>query len=161
MPTAPEDLEELENFYEHEAGGLMPGALHLTADKFGHDELSDIYHQAGLKRKRCFYSLKKNGRLKAVATAVITDVGLNLSDLTNSLKVFVVDRQELTADILEVMLSCLADKFQQNEVTVLLYPASYVEERGISYEKLYNLWVCRLQSSDEYFRYLNRVLRFI
>ncbi len=161
MPTQPEDLKALENYYEHVAGGLMPGALDLTADKFSRDQLTDLYHQAGLKRERRFYSLKKNGRLKAVVTAVITDVGLNLSDLTNCLKVFVVDSHELPADIIRSMLSSLAEKFQQDQVTVLLYPVAYADEQGIAYKKLYNLWVCRLKSSDEYFRYLNRLLRFI
>lgn len=45
-------------------------------------------------------------------------------------------------------------------MAILLYPAAYVDEQLIVYEKLYNLWVCRVQSSDEYFRYLNRLLRF-
>ena len=96
-PTQPEDLAELEKYYEHVAGGLMLGALDLTADKFSNDHLAALYHQAGLKRERHFYSLKKNGRLKAVVTVVLSDAGLNLSDLTNCLKVFVVDRRSVTA----------------------------------------------------------------
>ena len=46
-------------------------------------------------------------------------------------------------------------------MAILLYPAAYADEEGIAYEKLYSLWVCRVKSSDEYFRYLNRLLRFI
>ncbi|MGD8943221.1 MAG: hypothetical protein PVJ37_08145, partial [Desulfobacterales bacterium] len=160
-PTQPEDLAELEKYYEHVAGGLMLGALDLTTDKFSHDHLSALYHQAGLKRQRHFYSLKKNGRLKAIVTAVLSDAGLNLSDLTNCLKVFVVDRRSLTADIFRAMLSSLTKKIEQSEIAVLLYPVEYAEDQAIAYEKQYNLWVCRLQSSDEYFRYLNRLLRFI
>ncbi len=161
IATESEDLKVLENYYEHVAGGLMTGALDLTVDKFRHNQLSELYHQAGLKWNRRFYSLKRNGRLKAVVAAVITDVGLNLSDLTNSLTVFVVDSRELTENILRAMLSSIAQKFTQDEVAVLLYPVAYADEQGIAYEKLYNLWVCRLQSSDEYFRYLNRLLRFV
>ncbi|MGD9175074.1 MAG: hypothetical protein PVF29_12985, partial [Desulfobacterales bacterium] len=161
VPTQPEDLAELEKFYEHVAGGLMLGALDLTADKFSHDHLSALYHQAGLKRERHFYSLKKNGRLTAIVGVVLSDAGLNLSDLTNCLKVFVVDPHSLTADIFRAMLSALMKKIEQSEIAVLLYPVEYAEDQAITYEKQYNLWVCRLQSSDEYFRYLNRLLRFI
>ncbi len=160
-PTQPEDLEELERYYEYVAGGLMLDALDLTADKFSHDNLSALYHQTGLRRERHFYSLKKNGRLKALVTAVLSDSGLNLSDLTNCLKVFVVDSQELTADIIRVMLSSLAVKFQQSEITVLLYPVAFADDQAIAYDKLYNLWVLSMQSTDAYFRYLNRLLRFI
>jgi hypothetical protein len=43
----------------------------------------------------------------------------------------------------------------------LLYPAAYADDHHIEYEKIYNLWVCSLQYSDEYFRYLKRLLRFV
>ena len=46
-------------------------------------------------------------------------------------------------------------------MAILLYPAVYADNQSIAYEKLYNLWACSVKSSDEYFRYLNRLLRFI
>jgi hypothetical protein len=159
--TRAEDLQELEDFYEHSSGGLMLEALDLKADKFDCDSLAAQYHRVGLTRERHFYSLKKNGNLKAVITAVLSDVGLNLSDLTNCIKVFVLDPKGLTPDILNTIFSLLSKRFQRKEMAILLYPAAYVDEQLIVYEKLYNLWVCRVQSSDEYFRYLNRLLRFV
>lgn len=160
-PTQPDDLEEFEKYYEHMAGGLMLSALDLTADKFSQDQLSALYHQAGLKRERHIYSLKKNGRLQAIVTVVLSDAGLNLSDLTNCLKIFVVDHHSLTADVFSAMLSAIMKKIKHSEIAVLLHPVEYAEDQDIAYEKQYNLWVCRLQSSDEYFRYLNRLLRFM
>jgi hypothetical protein len=77
------------------------------------------------------------------------------------LKVFVVDRRSVTADIFRAMLYALTKTIDQSEIAVLLYPVEYAKDQAIAYEKQYNLWVCRLQSSDEYFRYLNRLLRFI
>jgi hypothetical protein len=139
----------------------MLEALDLKADKFDCDSLAAQYHRVGLTRERHFYSLKKNGTLKAVITAVLSDVGLNLSDLTNCIKVFVLDPKGLTSDILNTIFSLLSKRFQRKEMAILLYPAAYVDEQLIVYEKLYNLWVCRVQSSDEYFRYLNRLLRFV
>ena len=160
-PTQPEDLEELKKYYDHVAGGLMLGALDLTADKYTHDHLSELYHEAGLRRDRHFYTLKQNGRLIAIVTVVLSDAGLNLSDLTNCLKIFVVDGRALNADIFRTLLANLTQKIRQSEIAVLLYPVSYADDQAIDYDKLYNLWVCRLQNSDAYFRYLNRLLRFI
>jgi len=159
--TRPEDLQELEDFYEHNSGGLMLDALDLKSDKIDCDSLAGEYRRVGLTRERHFYALKKNGDLKAIITAVLSDVGLNLSDLTNCIKVFVLDPKELTASILNTSFSLLSQRFQRKEMAVLLYPADFVDAQLIVYEKLYNLWVCRVQSSDEYFRYLNRLLRFI
>jgi hypothetical protein len=156
-----EDLQELEDYYQHMAGGLMLEALDLKADKFNCDNLAAQYHRVGLKRERHFYALKKNGRLKAIVTAVLSDVGLNLSDLTNCINVFALDPKALAADILNTMLFLLSEQFQRKEMAVLLYPAVYADKQSIEYEKLYNLWVCSLQSSDQYFRYLHRLLRFI
>jgi hypothetical protein len=159
--TRTEDLQEFEDFYEHSSGGLMLEALDMKADKLDCDSLSAQYQRVGLSRERHFYSLKKNGNLKAIITAVISDVGLNLSDLTNCVKVFAVDTKGLPADVVNTLSSILSQQFQQKEMAILLYPAAYADEQGIDYEKLYNLWACRVKSSDEYFRYLNRLLRFI
>jgi hypothetical protein len=156
-----EDLQEFEDFYEHRSGGLMLDALDMKADKFSRDSLDAQYQRAGLSRKRHFYSLKQNGNLKAVIMAVISDVGLNLSDLTNCIKVFAIEPEGLAPEVINTISSFLSQKFKQKEMAILLYPAAYADEEGIAYEKLYSLWVCRVKSSDEYFRYLNRLLRFI
>jgi hypothetical protein len=139
----------------------MIEALDMKADNLGRDSLTAQYQRMGLTRERHFYSLKKNGDLKAIISAVISDVGLNLSDLTNCIKVFALDPKRLPPDVINTVSSFLSEQFQQKEIAILLYPATYADEQGIVYEKLYNLWGCRVKSSDEYFRYLNRLLRFI
>jgi hypothetical protein len=159
--TRAEDIEELTNYYEHTAGGLMLEALDMKPDRFNCDNLAAHYHRIGLTRERHLYSLKNNGRLKAIITAILSDVGLNLSDLTNCIQVFVLDPKGLTPEVLNTVYSILSERFQREEMAVLLYPAAYADEQSIVYEKLYNLWVCSVKSSDEYFRYLNRLLRFI
>lgn len=159
--TRSEDLQELEDFYEHSSGGLMLEALDLKADKCDCDSLTAQYQRAGLTRKRHFYSLKKNGTLKAIIMVVLSDVGLNLSDLTNCIKVFVLDQKELTSEVLNTTFSLLSGQFQRKEIAILIYPESYADAQLLVYEKQYDLWACRVKSSDEYFRYLNRLLRFI
>ncbi len=156
-----EDLQELADFYEHTSGGLMLDAIDLTPGKMDCDDLSKEYDQLGLTRRRYLYSLKKKGRLKAIFLVNISDVGLNLSDITNCVKVFVTDSAEVSADILNTAILNVADITKKNDFPVLIYPAAFADEQQIAYDKIYNLWVCSLQYSDAYFQYLERLLRFI
>jgi hypothetical protein len=159
--TRHDDLRDLADFYDHVSGGLMLDAIDLTPEKLDCDELSKEYSKAGLIRQRQLYSLKKEGTLKAVFLVNTSDVGLNLSDITNCVKVFVTDSEQLDADTLRAAVSAVAEISGKDDFPTLLYPASFADEQEIEYEKIYNLWVCSLQYSDEYFRYLARLLRFI
>ena len=159
--TRPEDLQDLADFYEHTSGGLMLDAIDLKPEKMDGNGLSDEYRQLGLTRERHLYSLKNNGQLKAILLANLSDIGLNLSNITNCVKVFVMDKSEFSADILQTAISKVADITGKEDFPALLYPAAFADEQIIPYDKLYNLWVCSLQYSDPYFRYLARLLRFI
>jgi hypothetical protein len=158
--TQPEDLQELSDFYEHMSGGLTLEAMDLKPEKMNCHDLSDEYRQLGLTRARHIYSLKKNGQLKAVLVANISDIGLNLSDITNCIKVFVTNKVEFSAGIVQAAISKVADITGKEDFPTLLYPAAFADEQKISYEKIYNLWILNLQYSDPYFKYLGRLLRF-
>ena len=158
MEAQSQDLFELQNFYEFSSGGIMLDAMELKEDD-AIDELSMKYQQVGLKRERHVFSLKKGGKLKAVAIINISDVGLNLADLTSNMKIIVVDSSELTKEILYSALSQLSKKFEQDEIPVLVYPVSYVEKNSIPYEKLYNLWTLNMQYTDHYFKYLDELIK--
>jgi len=139
----------------------MLEALDLKPEKMNCNDLSNQFHQLGLTRARHPYSLKKNGQLKAVLVANLSDIGLNLSDITNSVKVFVTNKAGFSADILQAAISRVADITGKEDFPTLLYPAAFADEQKISYEKIYNLWVLNLQYTDPYFKYLGRLLRFI
>ncbi len=161
METRPDDLRDLADFYEHTSGGLMLDAIDLTPEKLDCDELSKEYSKVGLTRQRQLFSLKKDGSLKAIFLVNTSDIGLNLSDITNCVKVFVTDSELLDADILRAAISTVAGITGKDDFPALLYPVAFADEQQIEYEKIYNLWVCSLQYSDEYFRYLARLLRFV
>jgi hypothetical protein len=154
-----EDLQELEDFYAHISGGLMLQALDLTPDKIDCNDLSNEFSRLGLTRQRHLFALKKKGELKAVLLANISDVGLNLSDITNCVKTIVVDAKAFPPEILHAAIATVADITSKDDFPLLLYPASFADERAIPYEKTYNLWICSLQYSDEYFRFIKRLLR--
>ena len=144
-----EDLMELESFYEQESGGLMLHALNLEADTVDCEELAKEYQQLGFSIKRHCYTLKKHGNIKAIVTINLSDVGLNLSDLTNCIQVIILDPEMFPKDIVFLTLSILTHKYEQNDIPVLVYPVSYAEAAGITYEKQYSLWCLNIQSSGD------------
>jgi len=161
-PTQPAELTELEMFYKQASGGLMLDALDLTLDGCtGYDELAEEFQRHGFQRQRRMYSLKKNNRLTAVIMVNISDVGLNLSDLTSCIKVMIIDSVDLSGNVLRSVLSNISEKTGRSEMPVLLYPAAYAEDNNIAYQTLYTLWVLSMQYTDHYFRYLKRLLKFI
>jgi hypothetical protein len=154
----PEDLVELKNYYDNSSGGLMLGALELLPGTQGVDTLSKEYQTSGFKRERHLFALKKADDLKAILVVNISDTGLNLSDLTNSISALIVDSDGLSKDILYSALFDLSRNYEHDEIPVLLYPVDFAENNSIPYDKLYNLWVLSMQFTDHYFKYLKRLL---
>jgi hypothetical protein len=101
------------------------------------------------------------GRLIAVIMVNISDLGLNMSDLTNSINTFVINPDPLSKDILLSVLSLLAKKYGQGKMPNLVYPLSYADTLDLGYERKYILWVLNMHHTDYYFRYLKRLLKFI
>lgn len=154
--TQPEDLLELEHFYEYESGGLMLHALDLEPDMIDSDNLSKEYHRLGFKRERLLFSLKKNDVLKAVIMVNVSDVGLNMSNLTNCLHVIILDK-DLPINTIYICLSMLSKYYEQDEIPVLLYPISYAQSQSVPYEKIYNLWILNMQYTDLYIKYMSNL----
>jgi hypothetical protein len=159
VKTRHEDLMELDVFYDHESGGLMLHALGLETEAQGQDDSEEEYRRLGFKKARYLYSLKKGGHLKAIALVSISDIGLNLSDLTNCIHFIVLDAQDLSKEIFYLALSMLSTKYEQIEMPVLLYPSSYAKFFSINYEKKYSLWALNLQCVDGYLGFINRLIR--
>ncbi|MFO7556027.1 MAG: hypothetical protein R6W88_12565 [Desulfobacterales bacterium] len=159
IETEPEDLIEFGRYYEHNSGGLMLDALDLKPGMIDCDILSKEYQKLSFKREKYLFSLKNDVNLMAVFMANISDVGLNMSDLTNCIKVFVLDSKGLSKNILYQALSHLSAKFDQDEISVLLYPVSFAETQFVPYEKLYQMWVLNTEYGDHYFRCLKGLFK--
>ncbi len=155
----PVDLHELESFYERESGGLMLKALDLEPGSVDRFDLSKGYATLGFKRERLLFALKKNGILKAVLMLNTTDIALNMSDLTNCIKIIILDPQSIKKEIICKVVSFLSKNFEQKKFPVLIYPSSFAEEEKIPFEKMYNLWTMNVQYSDEYFKHVGRLLK--
>ena len=155
--TQPEDLLELENFYEYESGGLMLHALDLEPDMIDSDNLSKEYHRLGFKRERILFSLKENDVLKAVIMVNVSDIGLNMSNLTNCIHVITLDAKDLPINTIYICLSMLSKYYEQDEIPVLLYPISYAQSQFVPYKKTYDLWILNMQYTDLYFKYMDNL----
>ncbi len=154
-----EDLLDLKSFYEDVSGGLMIQALDLEPGISDYEELSKEYQRLGFKKERNLYALKKDGSLKAIIMVSVSDIGLNMSDLTNCIKVIVLDQDGFSCDIFYSMLSTFSAKYVQQRIPVLLYPVNCAENQSISYEKIYNMWILSMEHTDHYFRHLKRLLK--
>jgi hypothetical protein len=158
--SQPEDLLELKLFYEHRSGGLMIDAFDLKSGIIADSNLSQEYCALGFKKEKYLLSLKEHGSLKAIVIINISDTGLNLSNLTNCATIVSLD-DDIPSDILNTLLSIVSKKYEDHSMPVLLYPATHAEKWFISVEKIYNLWVLDLQYLDHYFKYLDKLIRFI
>jgi len=159
LPAGREDLLELGQAYEQASGGLCLDALNLTPDLFSENPLNEEYRRHGFVRDRQVFALKHDGILAAIITVSISDLGLNLSNLTNCFHVFVVDQENLGTAELAAALRGLASHFSGEEMPVLVYPSTFLGSRSISHEKEYNLWVVNMRFSDIYFRSIDTTFK--
>jgi hypothetical protein len=97
--------------------------------------------------------------MEAVAMVNLADVGLNLSDLTNSITLFILEEQDLTGEIVLEAVSALMRHLGHQELPVLIFPEAAARSLGIPVEKHYVMWSLKPHHSDSYNRSLNAILR--
>ena len=155
-----EELKEFNFYYDKTSGGLMLPAFDLEEMPAEKESISSAFQDCGLKRERHIYCLKKDEAVKAIVVVTLSELGLNLSNLTNCLHVFITDSAGLGKDTLLTTLLLISNKHVRDEIPVLLYPLSYAEEAAIPFEKIYNLFIIDTAYSDPYFRFLKNFFRF-
>lgn len=160
-PSTEQDLLQLLGFYDNSRSGLLLKALDLQPDSAAHREIDATYRKLGIRRERSVLSLTKNGDLHAIIMIAISDIGLNLSNLTNCLHVIVVDPDGLSADdLFHAIYTALhrSDYDDETEIPILIHPLNYVQREGIAYNKIYNLWVLNTFYGDDYFTFIESML---
>lgn len=158
-PAQEEDLLDLEAFYSNTSGGLMLQGMDLTPQQPEDATLQESYQKAGFQRERSLFALQKEGRTVALFMLLRTEVGLNLSNLTNAITVLVLDNKALPREAFFTAVSMLAAKYPHDEIPVLTYPPDYAASQSIEVEKQYNLWVLDCQHLDPYFEFCNNYFK--
>ncbi len=152
------DFEEFNKFYEEQSGGLLLDVLNIGKNLYGKETISDEYRKIGLMRISNTYSLKDEYGLKAVFVVDQSDIGINMSDLLNCIKVFVVDTN-LSWTILSQAINLLGKIYNRDKYPVLIYLSEYVDVNRINYDKSYCFFAYDLDYWDEYIKYLLAKLR--
>jgi len=153
-PFISSDSGELDRFYRNASGGLLLEVLRLDKEQKDNESLSHLYARHGLTRHCESFSLKKNGMLKAVLIANRSDSGLSLSDFLNGIKILVNDAAGLPWEVLSSAISQLAGLYTIDKIPLLVYPSTYLEAKGVPFEKQYNLWIMDVYYGREYGEYM-------
>ena len=160
--TTPGEIKDLKSCYRSISGGLMLKAMNLSSATPGNNSLYGEYASSGFNRKITLFSMRKEGECRGIIMADQSETGLNMSDLTNSLKVFIMDADDITRDIVDFFLKQVSGLFEEgDQIPVLMYPEACADELSIQKEKSYTLWVINMEASDTYFRYLKTLLKII
>ncbi len=157
--SSDEDLAELEAAYiAHSGNGGLIRAFDLKPGKQDMKDLSGAYQSIGLMRQRLLYTLRRDDCPAAVLMCNRSDFGLNMSDLTNCVQIFVIDSRILTPDILHRAISRIADWYNGQKFPIMIYPEEAASRCAISAEKRYTAWVLDLDYTDRYFDYVSRLI---
>ena len=153
------DLWKLGLFYKYQSGGLLMDVLGLGEEN-PNNSLETIFNRQGFVRKLKAYSLIRNDDPAAFLIANQSDLGFNLSELLNGIKIIVTDPEFLPWDILTTAISQLSDSYGTDKIPLLIYPTDYAERQNIPVEKQYQLWILNLPHyGPEYLEYMERNFR--
>lgn len=155
----PSELWELEQFYKHHSGGLLMNVLNLAQKVAPHESLESTAQGLGFLRKWSAYSLVYGSCLKAVFIVNQSDVGANLSELLNGIKVLVMDPEYLPGELLSLAIAHLTGVYQLNNISLLIYPSNKYVGNCISYEKQYHLWITDMRHSNKFVEYVQKNFR--
>jgi hypothetical protein len=156
---SPMDLWDLNRSYTNHSGGLLLDALGLDQEVFDDESLEALYSRLGFVRKWNAYSLKHEGALNAVLIVNQSDLGLNLSELLNGIKVLVTNPDDMPWNVLSTAIAQLMGVYHTDRVPLMFYPAEYVKTQRVPCEKHYQLWILNVQHGNEYIEYMQRKFR--
>jgi hypothetical protein len=151
------DLWEFEQFYKHHSGGLLLNVLSLGRHS-QEDSLEQVYAQVGFIRRLKALALHCTGKLKAFIIAEESDVAINLSDLLNGFKVFVMD-PDIPPEIILSAVGGMAKEYPVESLPLLIYPTDYAQMRGLHSDKQYIMWIVDAEKGSEFVEYLGRKFR--
>ena len=157
-----EDLTHLNEFYSQVSGGLLLEAMHLPpfADlDTSNNGVCRAYRDLGITRNILLRSLKHNDRLAAVFVINCSDPGINLSELTNSVLLFVIKPELITRDILQKAMASAAGDGANSASPVLVFPQVSADKMNVEYEKSYVAWIMDIAIGDTYFEHIQAVMR--
>ena len=156
-PVTISDLTEFYGYYQNTSGGLLPEGLDLIPEEFGDQTLSETYKNCGLTRKRELHVLRYQGNPKVLIDIQSSDFGLNLSEITNAITIYLIDPSPDYFDM--ICFAILKFAMQQDKMSdpVMAFPSNYLDSCGFHVDKEYTLWCLDISlGSEPYMDWMNR-----
>jgi hypothetical protein len=150
------ELWELDLFYRHNSGGLLFESFGLGRKSAKEESLKKTCSRLGFTRDWMIYSLSYKGDLKAVFIVDHSDLGINLSELLNCMKILITDPDSLPWEILSTAVGQLAGIYQMEKIPILIYPTTYAEAGNVQNEKNYQLWIFDIHYGNDYLAYMQK-----
>ena len=151
------DFLYLEQFYRHHYGGLLLDAFSLNQEKRDTNTLEKDFERQGFYRKIEVYALKHHDELHAILIVNQSDLGINLSELTNSIQVLITNPEGLSWNVLSMTIGRAAASYKKmRKVPVLVYPQDYLDLQGIDCERQYNLWILNVLYGEDFLNYVQK-----
>lgn len=150
---SPVDMWELDNFYRRSSGGLFLDILQQPSLST-EEPVREIFQRYGFTRDWQLYGLYRESTLVCAAVVNRSDLGLNLSDILNSITVIVLNEELLPREELMSAALELAQGYGIDRVPLLIYPDRYADSAGINCEKKYDMWIADMQHINLFTEYL-------
>ena len=153
----PGDFEILKAFYKKSSGGLLFDSFRLDLPM---KSLEETFLHSGFKRSCRTYCLCHEDKYLAFFIVNQSDLGLNLSDLLNSIKIFIVDDKKLKWETVLSVLHALGHVYSTDHIPLLVYPAHYLPKQDITVGKNYQLWIMKTDPyAEQYTEYMRSKFR--
>jgi hypothetical protein len=159
-PAVKSDIVEFQGYYQKASGGLLIDALDMGPKHYSDRSLTEKYKANNLTRERELFALRYSGLTKAVIDVQSTDFGLNLSEITSAITVYVIDPSPINFDMVSFAIRKLS--FQKDKMSdpVMLYPSNFLKDCGINADKEYTMWAFNVPQGIEYYMaWMNRFCR--
>ncbi len=154
------DLWELSRFYDRESGGLLLDMLQIEGRNSSTESFEKLYANLGFVRSWRAYALVYKGQLKAVLIVNRSDLGFNLSELLNCVKVLVTNPEGLPWEMLSAAINQLTGVYETEKVPLLVYPFTYLDgQNAPRAAKEYFLWICDTRGIGKLMEYGQKRLR--
>jgi hypothetical protein len=151
------DFVKLTNFYENHSGGLLLDALGLNSPM---KPLRDSFIKVGFKRNCQTFCLCFEEEQVAFFIVDQSDLGLNLSDLLNGIKILIINETKLKWDIVTSAINKISSFYEEEQISLLVYPSDYLSRQGIRANKNYLLWIFKIKPySEQYLEYMKSKFR--
>jgi hypothetical protein len=152
------DSFEFEQFNRKSSGGLFP-AIVRRMNFGGNSSIDEHFSSAGFTRGWKMFVLYHLDSPKVFIIDEKSDIGLNLSNLLNGIKIFVQD-EDVAPELIFAAISQVRKIHAGESLSLMVYPAGYAHKHRIDdHMKEYVLWILDMQYGNEFVDYLGRKFR--